>query len=193
MFDVKFETFFDRPGVIARVKKGTKSALSKAGAFVRQRAKTSIKPARKSVTRDSKTGKFVAGAQAQPVPGKPPRSIKGTLRRLIFFGYDANSESVFVGPKLTTGSNSNPTNPEVLEKGGTVTRRRSVTKPKRKAPPAQAASYRAKILAGEVAPPPKAETKTETYQAKYRQFPYMGPALEAEKDNFPELFTDTVK
>lgn len=99
MIGINYSMFFDRPGVIKHVKDGTKSALSKAGAFIRTRARSLIRPRKRAAK-----------------PGQPPSSHEGTLRRLIFFGYDTNTESVVVGPKLSKGSN--PTVPHLLEFGG---------------------------------------------------------------------------
>ena len=99
--------FFDRPKVRRGVDRAKRRALSSAGAFIRQRARTSIRK-RKG---------------AAP-PGKPPRSHEGSLRRLILFGFDRASDSVVVGPvKLNKPGEA----PSVLELGGrtTVTRRRT--------------------------------------------------------------------
>jgi len=99
--------FFDRPKVRRGVDRAKRRALSRAGAFIRQRARTSIRK-RKG---------------AAP-PGKPPRSHEGSLRRLILFGFDRASDSVVVGPvKLNKPGEA----PSVLELGGrtTVTRRRT--------------------------------------------------------------------
>jgi hypothetical protein len=101
MLDVKTSMFFDRPGVMKKVKDGTVSALSKAGAFIRQRAKTSIKTRKKTAK-----------------PGNPPSSHDGRLKNMIFFGYDKSTESVVVGPKLCKGSN--PTVPHLIEFGGSI-------------------------------------------------------------------------
>ncbi len=138
MIDVKFSMFFDRPNVIKRIKDGTKSTMSKAGAFIRQRAKSSIRP-RKRIAK----------------PGEPPSSHEGTLKRLIFFGYDSSTDSVVIGPKLSKGGK--PTIPHLLEFGGSTK------------------SWR--------------NGKT----AKYRAFPFMAPALEAEQQKFAGLFDGAVK
>jgi|SRR5581483_6214999 len=100
--DIKFSMFFDREKVKRKVKDGTKSSLSKMGAFVRQRAKTSIRPRKKS-----------------SVPGQPPSSHAGQLRDRIFFGYDERSESVVIGPTLF--KQESPTAPHLLEFSGTTT------------------------------------------------------------------------
>ncbi len=104
-FDIK-NLFFDRGTVMRAVDKAKRAVLSKGGAFIRTTAKHSIRTRKGSAP-----------------PGKPPHSHKGTLRRLIFFGYDRDSDSVVVGP---VGFRSS-TAPNVLEFGGTTkvkTRRR---------------------------------------------------------------------
>jgi hypothetical protein len=104
--------FFDRVKVMNAVDKATRGVLSKFGAFVRQRAKTSIRP-RKGTS----------------PPGLPPYSHTGLLRRFIFFSYDNERHSVVIGPTLI----NTPTGaPETLEHGGATTildrrRRKRVT------------------------------------------------------------------
>lgn len=90
--------FFDRAAVDKAVDAGLKKAFSRFGAFVRRRAQTSIR----------------RRARSSP-PGRPPSSHEGTLRKLIFFGYDPHRRSVVIGPALggaATGA------PRVLEYGG---------------------------------------------------------------------------
>ncbi|MEQ9616668.1 MAG: hypothetical protein RLN60_01395 [Phycisphaerales bacterium] len=101
------DLFFDRPKVRRGVDRAKRRALSKAGAFIRQRARTSIRNRK--------------GAAS---PGQPPRSHEGSLRRLILFGFDRASDSVVVGP---ASLNRPGEAPNVLEFGGrtTITRRRS--------------------------------------------------------------------
>lgn len=90
--------FFDRARVQRALDDGSRKVLSKFGAFVRRRAKSSIRK-RKAVSQ----------------PGKPPSSHVGTLRNLIFFGYDPVLRSVVIGP---TQSQSGSIVPRVLEYGG---------------------------------------------------------------------------
>ncbi len=102
MFSLDFkaakEGFFDREKVMAAMDKATIGALSKFGAFVRQRAKSSIRKRKKS----SK-------------PGQAPSSHVGLLKNLIFFSYDATAKSVVIGPTLI----NKPTGaPATLEYGG---------------------------------------------------------------------------
>jgi len=49
----------------------------------------------------------------------PPRSHVGTLKRLIYFGFDASTASVVIGPTPFAAG----TIPRVLELGGATTRR----------------------------------------------------------------------
>jgi hypothetical protein len=100
-FDAAKSGFFDREKVIAAVDRATRDVLSKFGAFVRQRAKTSIRP-----------------RQGTSPAGQPPHSHTGLLRRFIFFSYDNERHSVVIGPTLI----NTPTGaPETLEHGGATT------------------------------------------------------------------------
>lgn len=105
MIEMRFKLeFFDSAKVERAVGRARRRALSKAGAFVRQSAKTSIRKRRGSAP-----------------PGKPPHSHEGSLRRLIFFGYDRSTDSVVVGPVPFRAG----TAPRALEFGGpTVVQRR---------------------------------------------------------------------
>lgn len=99
MFDLRIKRlFFDRAKVVDALDKASRRALSKAGAFIRQRAKTSIRPRKRS-----------------SLPGQPPHSHTGLLRQLILFGYDPGTRSVVVGPAKINRSTGAP---HVLEFGG---------------------------------------------------------------------------
>lgn len=102
MIDMRIKRlFFDRKAVIAAVDKARRAVLSKAGAFIRTVARTSIRPRKGSAP-----------------PGSPPHSHVGLLRNFIFFGYDRASDSVVVGPaKLNKPTEA----PRVLEHGGVTT------------------------------------------------------------------------
>jgi hypothetical protein len=93
--------FFDRAAVQQKVDKATRKVLSRFGAFVRQRARTSIKK-RKEISR----------------PGQPPHSHVGLLRKFILFAYDAGRQSVVIGPTLTKDESEAP---RLLEHGGDTT------------------------------------------------------------------------
>ena len=79
-YDVK-TMFFDRRAVIDAIGRANVKVLSRAGAFIQRRAKSSIRK-RKRASR----------------PGEPPSSHVGTLRNLIYFGFDTGTRSVVVGP-----------------------------------------------------------------------------------------------
>jgi hypothetical protein len=95
--------FFDRAAVTSAVDRATRQGLSKFGAYVRQRARWSIRK-RKAISR----------------PGEPPSSHEGSLRRLIYFAYDRERASVVIGPTLF---GNGPSVPALLEYGGEVARR----------------------------------------------------------------------
>ena len=92
--------FFDREKVQRSVDAGTRKVLSKFGAFVRQRAKTSIRK-RKGTS----------------PPGSPPYSHVGLLRKFILFAYDPQRPSVVIGPTLLRDDSQAP---RLLEHGGTA-------------------------------------------------------------------------
>jgi hypothetical protein len=94
--------FFDRKKVISAVDRATRRVLSKFGAFVRTRARSSIRRRKGSAP-----------------PGQPPHSHTGLLRRLIFFAFEPVRKSVVIGPTLA--SNKSGEAPRLLEHGGTTT------------------------------------------------------------------------
>ena len=94
---------FDSRLIIRRAERANRSVLMRAGAFVRRRARSSMRK-RKTIS----------------APGKPPSSHTGRLRGLILFGYDRQGESVVIGPRATGDRDQAG---ETLEHGKTVTRR----------------------------------------------------------------------
>ena len=95
--------FFDRAKVKNTVDAGTQRVLSRFGAFVRTRARTSIRK-RKGTS----------------PPGSPPHSHVGLLRKFILFAYDPQRKSVVIGPTLIRAESQAP---RLLEHGGEVVRR----------------------------------------------------------------------
>jgi hypothetical protein len=77
----KVAAFFDRPAVKNAVEERTRKALSRMGAFVRQRARQSMR---------RRKGR-------SPV-GKPPSAHEGQLKDLLFFAWDRAAQTVVVGP-----------------------------------------------------------------------------------------------
>lgn len=91
--------FFDSDAVMRLLPKAKRQAFSRGGAFIQRRAKSLIRRSKKT-----------------SLPGQPPKSHKGHLRRLLYFGYDTAAESLVVGPvPLRTVAKA----PESLEYGGT--------------------------------------------------------------------------
>lgn len=102
---IDYSQFFDRQSVIDATDKATRSVLVKAGAFVRRRARSSIRrPGKSQATRVSQ-------------PGRPPKDQTGTLKRSILFGYERATESVVIGPSAQYGARDNVV-PSLLEVGG---------------------------------------------------------------------------
>lgn len=100
------ENFFDRDHVIAAMDETTLKALSKAGAFIRQRARTSMRRRKRPSE-----------------PGQPPSVHSGELREYLFFAWDASSRSVVVGPAGFKNSDV----PNLQEFGGVRTNQRERT------------------------------------------------------------------
>ena len=154
MKQVSAQLFFDTKKVIDSVDKATRQVLSKAGAFVRRRARSSIRKRKKP-----------------SAPGSPPSSHVGRLKRGILFSYDPDAQSVIIGPRIdnaSRGSGGSKLVPQLLEEGGTGTIRTRVRKNDG-----------------------SREIKRVSVTIKKR--PFMGPALEAEKKNFPKLWANSVR
>lgn len=97
------DQFFDRPAVQKSMLEVERGALSKAAAFIWRRARSSMRKRKRS----SK-------------PGQPPSVHEGSLRKMLYFGWDTQTRSALIGPVGFNGSNV----PETLEYGGTVTQTR---------------------------------------------------------------------
>lgn len=97
--------FFDRAAVVNATTQAERRVLSRFGAFVRQRAKTSIRP------------------RADPSPpGSPPSSHVGLLRRHLYFAWDPRQRSVVIGPVALNQRQGGV--PALLEYGGIAIRER---------------------------------------------------------------------
>lgn len=110
--------FFDSKIVVDTVDANVRKAMSKAGAFIRRSAQSSIKYT---------NGIAQAGSppHAHRSRGYTKKKVKGgvttfqnasPLRELIFFGWDARTKSVVVGPTPFRGKTEAP---PLLEFGGT--------------------------------------------------------------------------
>ena len=94
--------FFDTAAVRGKIDADTRRVLSRFGAFVRTRARSSIRTRKKP-----------------SAPGQPPSSHAGDLKRLIFFALDPAATSVVIGPLRFRKGEA----PALLERGGAVSRK----------------------------------------------------------------------
>jgi hypothetical protein len=95
--------FFDRMAVLAATTSAERRVLSRFGAFVRQRARTSMK------------------RRSQPAaPGQPPSAHTGLLRQHLYFAWDPFARSVVIGPVLLNQKQG--AIPPLLEYGGPAVR-----------------------------------------------------------------------
>lgn len=90
--------FFTDPAIEKAVDKSVALALSKWGAYVRRSARQSIKKRKKP-----------------SLPGNPPHSHEGSLKRLLNFYFDKVTKTVVVGPEIKSNSSGAP---NTLEFGG---------------------------------------------------------------------------
>lgn len=148
--------FFDSAKVTRLITVGQVRALSKIGAFVRQRARTSMRK-RKGASK----------------PNTPPSVQIGTLRNMLFFAYDPTAQTVVIGP-VGLGRNIVP---GLHEFGGSQTLQKTLYSIRTANSQRQADAYREKVKAGQIVPTPKAK---RTVVASYPARSYMGPAMEKE-------------
>jgi hypothetical protein len=85
--------------VLSATDRAERKVLSRFGAFVRTRARTSIRQ-----------------RKGPSAPGQPPSSHTGLLKRNIFFVYDRARHSVLIGPILLNQKVGDA--PRALEAGG---------------------------------------------------------------------------
>lgn len=99
--------FFDTKAVTRAVDKATRRNMGQFGGYVRKVARNSMK--RKE------------GAAA---PGNPPHAHRGTLKGLLFYSYDPQSQAVIIGPEYFPSKGNAArvmtTVPEALENGASA-------------------------------------------------------------------------
>ena len=164
-------TFFDSAAVVKRLDAGTRRVLSKLGAFVRRRARSSMRKRKKP----SK-------------PGAPPSVHQGQLKNLLFFSYDFQAKSVVVGPVPFRGP---AVVPGLMEAGGTSLKTVRVYPNRgRAATPRQKEAFLRGVRAGAIIP-----RKAQTVQvpAKYAPRPFMAPALQAEMPKFRDQLRNLMR
>ena len=140
--------FFDRRAVMSAADQATRRVLSKFGAYVRRGAKSSIRKRKRA-----------------SLPGRPPSSHTGLLKRFIYFGYDPSRRSVVIGPaRLNTTVGDAP---PALEYGGST---RIVTR---------------RWVRGRRVP--------VIQRTRIESRPFMGPAFEREQPKLPAMWADSIK
>lgn len=183
-FTVKFDGFTpsDINRIIVQADKANEKNLKKAGAFIRTSAIRSMRRRKK-----------------KSAPGTPPnvhsKHPYANLRNVLF-----NLEgkgSLVVGPALfKQPKNQDRLATNIHEFGGSVSlRKRTVVPTLRKraykaATPVQKANYIRKLKNGTLEK--KLVFTYQQIQAYYAKRPYMLPALEKEKPNFPSIWESTI-
>jgi hypothetical protein len=162
------EFFFDKQVVRDRMSKANRRALSKAGAFIRRRARSSLRRRKK------------------PSPAGQPPSVHTSDRvatlKNILFAYEPEHESLVVGPvRLNQSTFMGPvlgssTVPQVHEFGSTIKVRETKV------------GKRWRMGAKRGKPNQPVRVRSAQYPAR----PFMGPALEAEKDHIPDAWSGSV-
>lgn len=98
--------FFDRPAVVKSMDRARRRSLARAGGWIRQTARRSMRR---------------AGPKTPPSsPGEPPRARAGQIRDLLFFGWDEGTRSVVIGPETFSARQSSYQATVLHEYGGTV-------------------------------------------------------------------------
>lgn len=94
--------FFDREKVQRAVDKATHRTLSKVGAFVRQRARTSLRYRKKPSVAGSPPSahRTMLRLKKKRKDGSTKPQMVSPLREFIFFAYEEQRKSVVIGPAL---------------------------------------------------------------------------------------------
>jgi hypothetical protein len=161
------DLFFDRAKVLQKIGRDNARKLSRVGSFVRQRARTAIL---------RRAPKARHGKRRHARPGSPPLIHSGdsfaTLRNILFY-LDRDRQSVIIGPRavpsLKLKNASEAYVPGLLELGGTST---------------ISQTYFPGADQWATLDPKFGRSKgyeQRTIKARYKKFPFMGPALEAER------------
>jgi hypothetical protein len=170
----KITKMFFNPGTVAdAADRKRKGILSKAGAFIRRAARSSIRR-RKAVS----------------APGGPPSAHStdsvATIKNILF-GWDPSTKSVVVGPvalnikhSLNGGSLEGGTVPQVLEHGGTL----GILEIQHRDGSWSRADLRSRRRI--------AERPQRVRRAHYAARPFMGPALRKELPKFPQLMKNSI-
>lgn len=173
-FNAAKRLFFDREEVARRVAPAARRVLSKFGAFVRRRARSSIRFRKKGFS------------QAGSPPFSHTRDPFATIRNILF-ALDATRNSVVIGPVRLNGRQylngilSRGTIPEVLEYGGFEGIRE---KQRYAGGPWRGLGTTRALRPGE---------RIRVRQARYEARPFMRPAFAAESQNILSLWKGSIR
>jgi hypothetical protein len=176
--------FFDRREIESKTEAAAVRVQGRFGSYVRRRAQTSMRRRK-------------GGTSA---PGSPPFAKVGTLRKLLFFGYDEATRTTVVGP---AGFGKRPGEvPQVHEFGGTLppgtmglwtaVARLSPDARIRIIRDAQRAKMRFRDYVRQHRHQYPEIDAVDSKPRRYPARPYMRPALEAELPKFAGLFRATI-
>lgn len=112
--------FFDRKSVTSAFDRAGIQALSKFGAFVRRRDKSSLKYRKGGSRPGSPPHVHARGGftRTKKVKGVATKQAASPLRELTFFGYDSQARSVVIGPAIFKSRVGAGKVPRVVEEGG---------------------------------------------------------------------------
>jgi hypothetical protein len=173
------DAFFDRAAVIRRMDTAKQKRLSKAGAFLQRRAQSLLKRRKKT----SQAG------QTPSIHTEKGAEGPGSGLKYILFFYDSAADSVVVGPvklnQATMVDGNRSSVPELMEKGGIAT-----IYEERWRFPRKQFKWRRRDLRRL----PNPEKEYRRRRAVYRPRPFMGPALDKERQagKIPELFKNCI-
>jgi hypothetical protein len=172
------DSFFDRPAVVAALGRARTKALSRAGAFVQRRARSSMRRRKKS-----------------SAPGQPPSAHSTSNRTLktILFAFDGRVDRMIVGPEelnqVEDTIMARTTVPALHEFGETA-----LILEKRWVPNVgQPSRWRRMDRRRSVRLYDNGREETRRRAAQYPKRPFMAPALKAEAPKFPDLFGNSIK
>ena len=173
--------FFDRAKVQAAMDRARLKSLSRGGAFIRTRARSLLRRRKKP-----------------SAPGSPPsvHAASGDMASLktILFAYDRSIDGVVVGPvKLNqvneTSTNVRTTVPGLHERGETASILESRWVPSVGQPyPWRRVDRRRQQRPGTS----WGRTESRRRTARYPKRPFIGPALQMERNKIPDLFRNSI-
>ena len=191
------DQFFTSDKVKKMLSPGVIKALSKAGAYTRRAAKSSLRYRKSSsaVGQPPSVHRIMKQNRKDKKTGLMKQQQVSPLRELLFFGYDSTTQSVVVGPVITGGKR--PTTdgpvPRALERGGRIYKitKVNVSRSPRVISARQREAFLRKKAAGTLPVPrrPPMERKIVEPRTLFPR-PFMVPALEKILPQFRGAFKD---